>query len=50
MSKKFLKLLFEKKINKIVIAGTCYEYGLLEGELVNRQKQLQSLNMVFKDS
>lgn len=38
MSKKFLKLLFEKKINKIVIAGTCYEYGLLEGELSESTK------------
>lgn len=33
MSIKFLKLLFKKNITKIVIAGTCYEYGLLEGKL-----------------
>ena len=38
MSKKFLKLLFKKNINKIVIAGTCYEYGLLEGKLSESTK------------
>ena len=33
MSKTFLKRLFKQDFKKIVIAGTCYEYGLLEGEL-----------------